>query len=224
MGKIQDLPLLEQPRKKALRYGLDTLSDGELIAILLGSGYEGKSAREIGEELLLYFNGLLSLSDTPINVLKKYKGIKEAKSLILGTAFELARRLNVKKLEQIEVLATSEYLYNKYLPLIGSSNQEVLVVIITNLKRKIIYERILFKGSEDEVIFSYRDVFKEVAIHNGKGFYLIHNHPNGEIRPSSRDIVFTWEMERLAKQYKISFHDHLIIGKNGYYSFQKNKK
>ena len=223
-GTIKDLPKLDRPREKAIRYGVDSLSEIELLAILISSGYKGVSALEIAATLLTKFNGLCNLSKAELNDIIKIKGLKRAKALNLLVAFSLSKKLLLKKEELDEEVVTSDYLYNKYKYQLLSNKQENLVLVMLNNARKIIHEKVMYIGTEDNIIFSYKDVWRELLNNHAKYFYLIHSHPGCNSEPSSKDKIFTSEIFLESNRINIPMIDHLIIGENGYYSFQKLKK
>ena len=224
MGNIKTLPELDRPREKALRYGLSVLSDVELLTILISHGYKGRSALEIASTLLSDHGGLYNLSKIPLSQLKKSKGIKDAKALNLAAIFELHNRLSIKNLEESERVTSSQYLYEKYKDKLLSTHQENLVLIILDRYRKIKHEKTLYVGTENNIIFSYKDIWREMLNFNGKYFYLVHNHPNGKSKPSKEDIIFTSEIFLQSKKLSFPMIDHIIIGEDGYYSFTENKK
>ena len=222
---IKELPKLDQPRAKATHYGLSSLSDIELLTLLIGNGYKGISALEISTSLLTNFKGLLNLSNATLSELKEVKGIKEAKAISLLAIFEFHKRLSIKvQEEEVDEEIDSEYLYNKYKDSLLASHQENLVIVILNKYRKIIFEKTLYIGTENNVAFSYKDIWRELLVHKGRSFYWIHNHPGGKATPSREDTIFTSELFLESKRIKIPLIDHLIIGENGYYSFQNLKK
>ncbi len=221
---IKNLPKLDRPREKALRYGVSKLSDAELLAVLIAKGYKGVSALELATTLICKFNGLHNLSKVTNKELEKIKGLKEAKSLNLTVAFEIHNRLLIKAQEEEEQVATSEYLYNKYKDQLLRSNQENLILIMLNSKGKIIHEKVMYIGTENNIIFSYHDIWRELLNYHAKSFYLIHSHPGNSSEPSYRDKVFTSELFIESNRINIPMVDHLIIGENGYYSFHKLKK
>ena len=224
MGNIKSLPVLERPREKALRYGLESLSDVELLTLLISSGYKDVSALEIAATLLVENNGLLSLSKVPLSELKKNKGIKNAKALNLAAIFELHYRLSKKEEESDESEVNADYLYSKYKDKLLSNNQENLVLVMLNSRMKIIHEKTMYVGTESKIIFSYKDIWRELLNQNARYFYLIHNHPTGIKEPSKNDIFFTSELFRESKRLNIPMVDHIIIGKDGYHSFTQVKK
>ena len=224
MGTIHDLPTLERPREKALRYGVESLSDGELLTLIISSGYHGENACDLANKLLSTYNGLDGLNYAPIYDMTKHKGIKSSKAIKIAAIFEIHKRLNVKKVEKEGEITNSDYLYQKYSPQLVDASQEVLILVLVNKRRNIIRELLLYKGTESDVVFSYKEMWRELFIHNAYGFYLIHNHPNNQANPSKKDVIFTGEIIRESNKIRIPMLDHLIIGDDGYYSFDKNKK
>ena len=224
MGTIHDLPTLERPREKALRYGIEALSDNELLALIIRSGYHGENASDLANKLISTYNGLEGLSVAPMHDVAKQKGIKSNKALLLAAIFEIHKRLNIKKVEKEGEITNSDYLYQKYSPQLVDACQEVLILVLVNKRRNIIRELLLYKGTESDVVFSYKEMWRELFIHNAYGFYLIHNHPNNQANPSKKDVIFTGEIIRESQKIRIPMLDHLIIGDDGYYSFDKNKK
>lgn len=224
MGSIKELPKLERPREKAMHYGLASLSDIELLSLLISTGYKGISALEIATSLITNFHGLSSLANASILDIRKTKGIKDAKALNLAAIFELHKRLSIREKEVEDVEVTPDYLYNKYKTNLLSSHQENLILVVLNKKRKIIHEKTIYVGTEKNMCFSYKDIWRELLNNHGYSFYLIHNHPNSSSTPSEQDIIFTGELFLESDRIGIPMIDHLIVGENGYYSFQNLKK
>lgn len=218
MGKIKDLPLLERPREKAIRYGIETLSDSELLAILLGSGYRGKNVTEVANALLVKSYGLSGVSNLSFYELKKIKGIKENKALMLASVFEIHKRLNKKQIDLENKEVNCDNLYYKYKDSLSSSFQELLILVIVDKNNRSLYESVLYKGNSSRISFSLKDLYRELLSHKGKGFYLIHNHPNGEKCPSNDDILLSKKIFEETKKMHIHFLDHIIIGDDGYTS------
>ena len=223
MGKIKNLPLLDRPREKAIRYGLESLSDYELLAVLLGSGYQGNNVIELSTYLISKYGGLSRLVDIPFSELKKNKGIKNVKALKLAAIFEFHKRLSIRNNEESERDIDTEYLYNKYVSRLINEKQEHLILVILSRKKKIIHEEILYKGSSDGLKYSWEDISDKIVSFGGKYFYLIHNHPGGSCRPSPSDRMATSEIMLCGKRFKKPMLDHLIIGVDGYYSFKNEK-
>lgn len=224
MANIKELPVYERPREKALRYGISSLSDIELLSLLLDKGYRGSNILEISTSLLSKYGGLVGLLNIPISELKKNKGIKNVGSLKIALIGEFYKRVSEKKNYIPNTKIDSEYLYNKYKDQFIYSSQEQLILIILNRNKHIIYETTLYKGSRDTINYSFADIYKEIAKFDGRSFYLIHNHPSGDCLPSKEDILSTLEIKQESKRAHISLIDHIIIGEDCYYSFRKNEK
>lgn len=224
MGVVKNLPKLERPREKAVRFGIESLSDNELLAILLNSGYQGNNAIELSTRLLTKYGGLNKLSQLSIPELKTNKGVKEAKALTLSAIFEIHSRLLVKSLEAEEHKVDEEYLAKKYSQILSRHNQEIFIIVVLNSRNKIIREQTLYKGTENTLTISFGDIYQLLLENHAKKYYLIHNHIQGDSSPSEYDIIATKNIILQSKKYRISLLDHLIIGEKDYYSFSKMKK
>ena len=150
-----------------------------------------------------------------------YKGIKDAKALSLAAIFEIAKRYNDKEVEHSDNIADSEYLLKKYENRLINQELENFILIILDRHKRIIHEATLYKGNNHKLSISFHDIFKLVMMHDGFFIYVIHNHPSGTSRPSKEDIVFTRELANRCDKMEISLIDHLIIAKDGHYSFLK---
>ena len=224
MAVVKELPALERPREKANRYGIDVLSDAELLSILLAKGYQGNNAIQISSSLLNKYGGLNNLSEVPTKELKKNKGIKDAKALILAAIFEIHRRLLIKVKENEDVEVDVDFLVEKYYPVLSRCVQEILIVVLLNARHKISFETILYKGSGNMITINFDDIYHLLAVHEAKSYYIIHNHPSGDSAPSEQDVIATNNLFLQSKRVNINLIDHLIISRNDYYSFSKKKK
>lgn len=219
LSKIKSLPTLERPREKAFHYGVDKLSDHELIAILIGSGTVDSSALDIAYKMLSDHRGLLNLVQKPFSDLVHFKGIGKSKAVKIVAAFEIAKRFNSLKSIHENLPVSSNEIFERYKYHVAGVDQECLLLIILNSKRHIIHEVNLYKGNESSVNCSWRQIIQQVLIHNGKYFYIVHNHPSGDHTPSQEDIDFTTTLIKAIQKLKIKLLDHLIISENGYFSF-----
>ena len=221
MGKIKDLPSIDKPREKAERFGIDSLKDEELLALIIDFGTVGHSSLDIARDLLDDCHYLNELLYKPKQYFFSFKGLKTAKALKLMAVIEIARRISEKQRlmyeEKTEV--TSDSLYRRYSITLAKMQQEVLAIVILNKNKQIIYERILYQGDDNNVAINSRDILRLLMIHNGYHFYLIHNHPNASFSPSPADYSFTQKIKEKAKAINVQLVDHLIIFPGGYYSF-----
>ena len=225
MSKIEDLPTLEKPREKAARFGIETLSDEELLALIINVGTVGHSSLDIARDVLNDAHTLSALYNKPYQYFHTFKGLKRVNALRLAATIEIAKRMNEKTRLVYEEKAeiTSESLYQRYALSLVGQNQENFVLVILNKNKQIIFEKVLYKGDDSNLVISPREIIHLLILHNGYYFYLIHNHLNNTLLPSESDISFTEKMNRKAEKIGVKLLDHLIIGQNGYYSFLHSK-
>lgn len=220
--RIKDLPIEAKPREKAIRFGFDSLSDAELLAIIIGSGVRNYSALEIAHNLLKDHCTLKNISNTNLETLSKYKGLKKAGSLKLLATFEFYKRLISPLYQSSEQLLDAKQVYTRY-KYLESYNQEVLMIVMLDRKKNILKEKLMYKGTSENFDVDAKEIISEILISKCSKFILIHNHPDGDIFPSDEDIFTTSIIESSAANFKLKLVDHVIIGKNDYYSLQENK-
>lgn len=220
------MPPLERPREKALRYGITFLSTEEILALLLGSGGYQNSVIDIASHLLRDSKGLYNLAQKDVKQFTNYKGIGTAKALILSAVFEIAKRYTQKHIEEQEYsgVIASDVLYDKYLLTLSQLSCETFLLIILSRRRQIVHEETLFKGADNNLNISFREIFRKVMLYDGYYIYVMHNHPSGDMTPSKEDIRFTSELALRCEKVGVVLLDHIIVGSNGYYSFLKNAK
>ena len=221
MGKIKDLAIIDKPREKAKRFGIESLKDEELLALIISSGTVGHSSLDIARDLLKESPYLSDLLNKSAEYFMSFKGLKMAKVTKLLAALEIAKRINERQRLIYEEISevTSESLYQRYSLSLNRLNQEVLVIIILNKNKRIIFEKTLYQGDDHNLAVNSRDILRLLIANNGYYFYLIHNHPNDTSYPSELDIKFTKKIKEKAQRISAILLDHLIIYKGGYYSF-----
>ena len=221
MGKIKDLAIIDKPREKAKRFGIESLKDEELLALIICSGIVGHSSLDIARDLLKESPYLSDLLNKSSEYFMSFKGLKMAKVTKLLAALEIAKRINERQRLIYEEISevTSESLYQRYSLSLNSLNQEVLVIVILNKNKRIIFEKTLYQGDDHNLAVNSRDILRLLIANNGYYFYLIHNHPNDTSCPSELDIRFTKKIKEKAQRISAILLDHLIIYKGGYYSF-----
>ena len=221
--KIKDMPLEARPREKALFYGIESLSNDELLAIIISSGCRGESALDISKNLLQESLTLTSLSKISTKGLMKFKGVKEATALKLSSIFALAKRLNDEALicKNDSPLKEND-LVKKYSLEMRFLDQEKVVLVLLNKKKRIIKEKTIALGSEKNVGLCIETIIHNLHSSDCSYFYLLHNHPSGIYNASDEDIIFTHKIKDMAKKNKILLLDHLIFSKNGCYSMGRD--
>ncbi len=216
--KISDIPLNLRPREKALQYGIEELSDQELLALIIGSGGKGNSALDIAGSLLVsHASSMESLSKTDYVSLLGYSGLKKSIALRLLATFEFHKRLSQNRYQEIEKISNEEDVYFRY-KYFENFEQEVMVLVMLDTKKRFIKEKILYKGTSDSFTLDVRNVIRELILANAKYYYLLHNHPNEESEASKEDILTTKIVEKASKNFGIKLLNHLIVYKGGFTS------
>ena len=163
-------------------------------------------------------NGLYNLFKQDLNSLTKYHGIGPSKALKLIACFELANRYYVAKSEEEEkgIKINDEFLFKKYYPYFQHLNHEEMMLIVLNRNRRILYEEVVYSGSENNVEVSIKEILQLSLNYKGTYIYIIHNHPNGSTSPSALDEIFTTKLVQAAQKVGIKLLGHLIIGEHSY--------
>ena len=225
MSRINDLSNLDKPREKAERFGVEKLTDEELLALIINVGTVGRSSLDIAKDLLIDSGSLSNLLGKPYQYFQTFKGLKKMKAIRLSSVMEIARRIDEKrhliKEENIEV--NSDVLYHRYSRTVMGQVQELFNIVILDKNKQIIYETTLYKGNDTNLLISTHDIVRLIILHNGYFYYLIHNHPNNSPFPSQADIEFTLNVKAKTDKIGVKMLDHLIITNDGYYSFLHDK-
>ena len=220
--KVKEMSMDQRPREKALRFGLESLSDLELVALILQSGHKNRSVFEIAIDVLKESEDLSKLGNMHVNTLMGIDGIREVKALQLLASVELARRIKKAKVYHTEILRPQDVIeWFEYE--FGSMDQECFVALYLNTQGKLISHRVLFKGTLNESAVHPRNVFKEAFLQNANSVLIAHNHPSGNCKPSRNDIEVTLQMVKVAKTMGVQLVDHIIVGANSYYSFKEHQ-
>ena len=223
--KIKDMSLLDRPRERLIKYGSKSLSDSEILAILIGSGNNKNSAKDLASIILNKCDGVNNLDKIDYNTLTNIDGIKETKACNILAAIELSRRINnkVRDLNGIK-LTNVELVFNYYKDILKDETQECFYCVYLDVTKKVIKDKLLFKGTLNYSLVHPREVFKEAFLLNATAIICVHNHPSGNIKPSRQDIEITNNLVELGLIHGIKVLDHVIISDNSYYSFLENNK
>ncbi len=220
---IKDIPLSERPRERLINKGVEYLSNEDLLAILLKTGTKDYSVKTLASNILKQIENINNLKDINLENLIKIKGIGKAKACEILAAIELGKRLNQKidNLNQIKVYSSSS-IYEYYQAKLGDKLQEYFYCVYLDTKNHIIKDKLLFIGTINESLIHPREIFKEAYLLSASSIICVHNHPSGNINPSNNDIIMTKQLIEVGKILGIKVLDHIIIGKDNYFSFNDN--
>lgn len=210
---IKNLPLHLRPREKALEVGIEKLSDIELLALFLRSGTKNFDVLNLSKSLLEKFTSLYLISKASIQDIKQTKGIGKIKSLELSAIFEIAKRINQ---EQILSIKTNDQAAKIATQKIGSSSQEVFLIILLDKSQNLLFQKELFVGQEDMVQIEPKAIIQYALKYESKKFYCFHNHPSGDHRPSGADKLFTKRLKYYCDLFDIKLLGHIVVSEKGY--------
>lgn len=217
---IKELPIEERPRERFKKYGVEALSNEELLSILLRTGTSNKSVKEVSIDVLRKIN-INDLVNYDFNTLKDIKGVGEVKAITIISAIEFGKRA-LSKSDLTKQIRTGDDVYYLVKDDLENSLQEKFLVVYLDTKKYVISKKIIFVGTVNSSSITPRDVFREGVKLNSVSMILVHNHPAGSVTPSYEDIYLTNEFIKLGRMMGISVIDHLIVGKNNYYSFRES--
>ena len=220
---IKDIPLNERPRERLINKGVEYLSNEDLLAILLKTGTKENSVKVLANNILKQLDDINNLKEINLERLVKIKGIGKAKACELLAAIELGKRLNKKidNLNQIKIYSSNS-IYEYYQDKLKDKLQEYFYCVYLDTKNHIIKDKLLFIGTINESLIHPREIFKEAYLLSASSIICIHNHPSGNVNPSNNDIIMTKQLVEVGKILGIKVLDHIIIGKDNYYSFNDN--
>lgn len=219
---IKDLPLLERPRERLIKYGADQLSNEEILSIVLKTGVKSNSVKEVSNNLLKEIKDITNLRDISINKLIKINGIGRVKAITLLAAIELGKRVYENKEELNVKLNSSKSIYNYIKKDLIYKKQEYFYCLYLDSQKCLIEKKLLFIGTLNYASVHPREVFKNAFLLSADSIILIHNHPSNDVLPSKEDINLTKKIIEIGKISGIKVIDHIIFGNNNYYSFYEN--
>lgn len=217
---IKDWAIDDRPREKLLSKSPIALSDSELLAILINTGDVGKSAVEIGKEILeLGKNNLIRLGRLTPKDLMKVKGIGQAKAVRIAAALELGRRRQTGSHMEKTAVKGSRDIGSYLQVMLKDYSHEVFGVVYLNRAHKINHFEIISRGGITGTIADPRVILKRALEENATSLVLCHNHPSGNVKPSQADLDLTEKIKMAACYFDIKILDHIIVSDEGYYSF-----
>lgn len=220
--KIKDWPEHERPRERLIKYGADKLQDAELLAILLRTGDQDHSVVDLARVLLNKFGTFRGLNAKSIGELCEINGVGPAKAAQIKAALEIGNRMTAEPVKLKERIESGEDVYNLVGTYMRDLHREEFKIILLTSRNNLILERTLFEGSLTESIVNAREIVKEALNNSAAGIVFVHNHPSGDPSPSIEDKNITQRLVSACKLVGIKPYDHVIIGKDRYYSFSEN--
>ncbi|NRB83343.1 MAG: DNA repair protein RadC [Winogradskyella sp.] len=210
----------DQPREKLRDKGKTTLSDAELVAILIGSGSRDESAVDLCKRILASVDyNLNALGKLSIKHLMEFKGIGEAKAITIAAALELGRRRRLEDALHQDKISSSRSVFDIMQPVLGELPHEEFWILYLNNSNKVIRKNQLSKGGITGTLVDVRLVLKNALEVGATALILCHNHPSGTLKPSEADKAVTTKLKTAAKSLDIKVLDHLIITEKAYFSF-----
>jgi DNA repair protein RadC len=211
----------DKPREKLVLKGRASLSNAELLAILIGSGTRTHSALDLSKLILheAAADSLDTLSKLSVKDLMKFKGIGEARAIAIVAAMELARRRKDSTLDEKPTIHTSRSAFDLLNPFLSDLDHEEFYIILVNRANKVLKIERVGMGGVTGTVADIRIMFKLALEHLATGIILAHNHPSGQLRPSDADIQLTRNVKEAGKILMVNLLDHVIIGHNAYFSF-----
>lgn len=223
-SRIHDMPYDQRPREKLARLGPAALDNAELMALFISTGTKGRSAIDIGRELIGKYGSMGALGGLPVGELSKEKGLGLAKASKLAAAFELGTRVAREQMQDTP-LDTPELIHDFFGPQLRHLSQEQVVVAVVDTRLRHIGTTVISVGTVSTASAHPREVIRPVITRGAYGFVLIHNHPSGDPSPSRADDELTRRLIEASKLMQVRFLDHVIIGRPSpgrlpFYSFR----
>ena len=210
----------DRPREKLLAQGRRTLSDAELIAILIGSGSRTETAVELSRRILASLdNDLEKLGKLSVSELSKFKGIGEAKAISIISALELGRRRRESSTSRPDQISSSRDVYELLRRQFSDLNHEEFWIVLLNRSNKVLSRYLISKGGQAGTIADPKIIFQTALENHSASIILSHNHPSGNLKPSQADLRLTRKLKDAGDLLDISVLDHLIFTDSGYLSF-----
>lgn len=218
-AKITEWPAGERPREKLIKQGPESLTEAELLAILIGSGSRKATALDIAKRLLIEHKSLRLLAGKGVGDLKQFRGIGDARAVSIVAAFELARRLHSSPDPESIIVRSPSDVAGKFIPILRDLKQEVFIVVLLSSANRVVKEVTITRGLLNSSLTHPREVFRHAILEHAASVILVHNHPSGNLEPSQEDIAVTRQITEAGKVIGIPVHDHIIVAGGGFTSF-----
>ena len=217
--KVKEMPPSFQPRERMLKFGVENLSDVDLLSIILRTGTKDANVKEVSSSILASVGSITNMADVGIGELSKIKGVGNIKAITILAAIELGKRVVNKEIEINMLLNNSNIIHETFKSLFLNSQQEKVLAIYLDTKKRLISYKFIFIGTIDRSIIHPREIFNEALKVHASSLILMHNHPSNDLNPSKEDIAITNQIKECGDIIGIPLLDHLITNGKEYYSF-----
>lgn len=223
IGNFKKIPNIDKPRERLVKYGSSSLSNEELISIILKSGNRKYSIKDIACNLLSNMSDIRDLRKMNLNNLQEIEGVSLIKAIEIQASLELGKRVYQDvTLDDLISCTNPVEIISYFNSLFKDKKQEEFYVLYLDNKKKYLDIKFLFRGSINFSIVHPREIFKEAYLLSASFIICLHNHPSGDPSPSKQDIDITRKIKELGLIHDINLVDHIIIGNNSYFSFYEN--
>lgn len=220
-ARMKDLPVMRRPREKMVSASAKNLTDAELLAILLGTGTQGKNVLSLSENLLKKYPGK-KISQITLDELVKTPGVGKSKATRILAAFELGERFFAPSVLTKTLIKSAEDVLSQVRD-IADKKQEYLLVLYLNARHELLAKEVVGMGTINNLRLTPREIFSPAFQTPCASLIIVHNHPSGNPEPSDDDIRFTSRIHEAGELMGIPLIDHVIIAKSGYFSFRDNR-
>lgn len=218
---IRDVHIADRPRERLIRQGAESLSNQELLAILLRTGTKQESVLHLANRVLGFFEQIQELKNATMQEMMTVKGIGQAKAVQLLAAVELGKRLSQQKTNEKFTIRSPKDAATYLMPEMASLTQEHFVTLFLNVKNQILHKQTIFIGSLNASIVHPREIFREAVKRSAASIICAHNHPSGNPSPSTEDIDVTKRLMEAGRLMGIELLDHVIIGDHQFISLKE---
>jgi len=216
---IKDWREDDRPRERLAKNGASTLSDAELLAILISNGAKGFSALDIARELLVRHETLSSLASCDLSQFRQVRGMGSAKAITIAAAFEIGKRIQSESAMEKNIVRSPSEVAEYYIPRLRGNRVEIFYALLLNSSNQIFREIIISQGLLNTSLVHPREVFRIAITESAASIILLHNHPSGNSEPSKEDITVTQQLVEAGKLIDIKIIDHIIVAGNTFTSF-----
>ena len=220
---IKEVPISERPRERLVKYGAENLSTEDLIAIILKTGTRDYSSKYLESKILSLVKNVEDLKNITLKKLMSINGVGAVKAIDLLAAIELGKRVySEDKVDDKTKYTKPQRVYDLFKNTFINEKQECFYCLYLDQHKRLIEKKLLFKGTINKSIVHPREIFKHAYLNSASSIICVHNHPTGIVLPSNEDIMVTDKLCEVGSIQGIGILDHIIIGKDKYFSFYEN--